>query len=114
MLNGLREVSDALVDAQKLKAVTAERAKAVAALQEASDLATIRYTGGLATYFEVLEAQQQLFPAEDQLAQTQRDELLAVVRAVCSARRGLERRGPARAAQRLPLLAVTAAPGDRR
>jgi len=79
VLNALREVSNALVDAQKLKDVRDERAKAVTALQEASELATIRYTGGLATYFEVLEAQQQLFPAEDQLAQTERDELLAVV-----------------------------------
>ncbi len=80
VLGALRDVSDALVDAQKLKLVRDELAKAVAALKEASELATIRYTGGLATYFEVLEAQQQLFPAEDQLAQTERDELLAVVR----------------------------------
>lgn len=79
VLTALREVSNALVDAQKLKDVREQRAIAVTALQEASDLATIRYTGGLATYFEVLEAQQQLFPAEDQLAQTERDERLAVV-----------------------------------
>jgi multidrug efflux system outer membrane protein len=79
VLNALREVSNALVDAQKLKDVRDQDAKAVTALQEASELATIRYTGGLATYFEVLEAQQQLFPAEDQLARTERDELLAVV-----------------------------------
>ena len=79
VLTALRDVSNALVDAQKLKDVREERAKAVSALEEASELATIRYTGGLATYFEVLEAQQQLFPAEDQLAQTDRDELLAVV-----------------------------------
>jgi multidrug efflux system outer membrane protein len=31
------------------------------------------------SYFEVLEAEQQLFPAQDALAQTQRDQLLAVV-----------------------------------
>ena len=79
VLNALREVSNALIDAQKLKDVRDQDAKAVTALQEASELATIRYTGGLATYFEVLEAQQQLFPAEDQLARTERDELLAVV-----------------------------------
>jgi multidrug efflux system outer membrane protein len=80
VLTSLREVSDALVDADKLQAVRDERARAVTALQEASELATIRFTGGLATYFEVLEAQQQLFPAEQQLAQTERDQLLAVVR----------------------------------
>jgi multidrug efflux system outer membrane protein len=39
----------------------------------------IRYRGGRATYFEVLEAQQQLFPAEDELARVQQAQLVAVV-----------------------------------
>ena len=34
---------------------------------------------GKASYYEVLEAQQQLFPSELNLARTQRDELVAVV-----------------------------------
>ena len=38
-----------------------------------------RYVAGKADYYEVLEAQQQLFPAELNLARTQRDQLLAVV-----------------------------------
>src|SRR5438094_221010 len=38
-----------------------------------------RYNDGIASYFEVLEAEQQLFPAELDLARTQRDELVAVV-----------------------------------
>ena len=80
VLTALREVSDALVDAEKLLGVREESAKAVTALREASDLATIRFTGGLATYFEVLEAQQQLFPAETTLAQVELQQLLAVVR----------------------------------
>ena len=80
VLTALREVSDALVDAEKLLGVREESARAVTALQEASDLATIRFTGGLATYFEVLEAQQQLFPAETTLAQVELQQLLAVVR----------------------------------
>ena len=42
-------------------------------------IATSRYVGGLSTYIEVLDAQQQLFPAENALAQTRRDELLALV-----------------------------------
>ncbi|HEY2941058.1 MAG TPA: TolC family protein, partial [Vicinamibacteria bacterium] len=37
------------------------------------------YRSGLSAYFEVLEAQQQLFPAEIGLAQTRRDQLVAVV-----------------------------------
>jgi outer membrane protein, multidrug efflux system len=48
-------------------------------LKNSVDLALLRYDGGRATYFEVLEAQQQLFPAQDALAQTQRDQLVAVV-----------------------------------
>jgi multidrug efflux system outer membrane protein len=80
VLNALTEVSDALVDAEKLQGVRDENAKAVAALREASELATVRYTGGLATYFEVLEAQQQLFPAETTLAQVELQQLVAVVR----------------------------------
>jgi len=51
----------------------------VGSLREAVDLALTRYDAGRATYFEVLEAQQLLFPAEDALAQTQRDQLIAVV-----------------------------------
>ena len=39
----------------------------------------LRYDNGRASYFEVLEAEQELYPAEYQLAQTQRDQLLAVV-----------------------------------
>jgi multidrug efflux system outer membrane protein len=39
----------------------------------------MRYQAGRASYFEVLEAQQQLFPAQDALAQTLRDQLIAIV-----------------------------------
>jgi len=48
-------------------------------LKQAVDLSLLRYRAGRASYFEVLEAQQLLFPAEDALAQAQRDQLLAVV-----------------------------------
>ena len=79
VLTALGEVSNALIAQQKLEGVRAEQAKAVDALGESVRLALLRYTGGLSTYFEVLEAQQQLFPAENALAQTDRDRLLAVV-----------------------------------
>src|SRR5262249_36462084 len=77
ILTALQEVSDALTAEQKLAEVREQQAIAVAALQEAVRLATLRYVTGLSTYYEVLEAQQQLFPAENALAQTERDELLA-------------------------------------
>jgi outer membrane protein, multidrug efflux system len=51
----------------------------VKALDRAVRVSTLRYIAGKASYYEVLEAQQQLFPAELDLARTQRDERLAVV-----------------------------------
>jgi multidrug efflux system outer membrane protein len=38
-------------------------------LEDAVRIATARYLGGLASYYEVLEAQQQLFPAQTKLAE---------------------------------------------
>ena len=77
--NAFGEVSRALVDRAKLVDTERERARSVAAYQEAVRLANIRYDSGLSAYFEVLEAQQQLFPAELALAQIQLDQLLTVV-----------------------------------
>jgi outer membrane protein, multidrug efflux system len=42
-------------------------------------LATLGYASGLSAHFEVLEAQQPLFPAEIALARRRRDERQAVV-----------------------------------
>jgi len=77
--NAFGEVSRALVDRTKLVETERQRARTVAAYREAVRLASLRYTSGLSAYFEVLEAQQQLFPAEISLAQTRRDQLVAVV-----------------------------------
>jgi multidrug efflux system outer membrane protein len=79
VLNSLREVSNALTLREKLVAVRLENERQVAALRESVDVSQQRYLGGLATYLEVLDAQQQLYPAEFALAQTERDQLLAVV-----------------------------------
>lgn len=78
--NSLREVSDALTDRTKLVEAEEARARAVRNYTEAVRLANIRYRSGLSAYFEVLDAQQQLFPAELGLVATHRDQLLAVVR----------------------------------
>jgi len=79
VLNALGEVSNTLVARQKFAQSRVEIERQVAALQESVHLATVRFTGGLATYYEVLEAQQQLFPAENSLARTQLNQLVAVV-----------------------------------
>jgi multidrug efflux system outer membrane protein len=64
---------------QKLTAVRAASERQVASLQVAVHLAQTRYDSGLAYYFEVIDAQQQLFPAELLLARTRRDQLVATV-----------------------------------
>ena len=75
----LAETSTALVARTKLVETERQRARTVQAYREAVRLASLRYRSGLSAYFEVLEAQQQLFPAEIGLAQTRRDQLVAVV-----------------------------------
>ena len=45
-----------------------EQVEAVNAGREAVETATERYKEGKASYYEVLEAQQQLFPAENALS----------------------------------------------
>ena len=78
-LEAFAEVSSALVAQQKLKGVHAERDETAKALQTSVALSLQRYNDGISNYFEVLDAEQQLFPAELDLARTQRDQLVAVV-----------------------------------
>ena len=66
----LAEVSTALVAYGKLADVEKQRADSVTAFKQAVETSNSRYLSGLADYFEVLAAQQQLFPAENALAQT--------------------------------------------
>src|SRR5439155_734963 len=75
-----REVSDALTALGKLSEAETGQDRAVKALEQAVEHATDRYRFGLASYFEVLEAQQQLYPAQYTLAQIRRDRLLSHVR----------------------------------
>jgi multidrug efflux system outer membrane protein len=79
VVTAFREVSDALVAEAKLAEQRTALEQQVTALREAKDLALLRYRTGYAYYFEVLDAEQQLYPAEAELAQTERDQLLAVV-----------------------------------
>ena len=80
VLIALREVSDALTALGKLSEAETGQDRAVKALEQAVEHATDRYRFGLAGYFEVLEAQQQLYPAQYTLAQIRRDRLLSHVR----------------------------------
>lgn len=79
VLNALAEVSSALTAREKLRQVRVEQERVVAALREAVRISRVRYVGGLSDYLEVLDALQQLYPTELDLARTQREELVAVV-----------------------------------
>jgi multidrug efflux system outer membrane protein len=73
------EVSTQLVAYQKLADVEAQQARSVAAYREAVRLSTMRYSAGLSSYFEVLDAQEQLFPAENTLSQVRLARLTSLV-----------------------------------
>ena len=77
--NAFSEVSTALVAYQKLADVEREQAQAVASYREAVSAANSRYLSGLADYLEVLQAQRQLFPAENSLAETRFERLATLV-----------------------------------
>jgi multidrug efflux system outer membrane protein len=76
-LNGYREVANALITIQKLAEVRVEREIGVAALVDASDLSRARYDSGLASYIEILTADQDRFQQELRLAQTRGAEFRA-------------------------------------
>jgi multidrug efflux system outer membrane protein len=80
VLQALRDVSDALVEHRKRREARAEQETLVQILRNATGLSNVRYDGGVTSYLEVLDNERQLFSAELDLARTQRDELLAVVR----------------------------------
>src|SRR6185312_4029728 len=77
--NAFNEVSTALVAYQKLAEVEKQRARAVAADRQAAQIANQRYTAGLSSYLDVLQAQQQLYPAENLLAQARYNRLATLV-----------------------------------
>jgi multidrug efflux system outer membrane protein len=77
--NSFNEVSTALVGYQKYAEVEKARAREVGAYQQAFRIANQRYVAGLSSYLEVLQAQQQLFPAEILLAQARYNRLATLV-----------------------------------
>ena len=79
VIGAFREVADALADIDKFKAVRVEQEKQVAALAEAVKLSIARYEGGLSSYLEVLDADQQYYSAQNTLARTLGSQLIAYV-----------------------------------
>ena len=76
---GLQEVEDSLVARAKAGEQGQIRGRQVGALQEATRLTQLRYESGQSTLLDVLEAQRQVFVAQAQQAQSQRDQFLALV-----------------------------------
>lgn len=76
-LNGYREVANSLVTIQKLADARGHRQTGVTVLEDASDLARARYDSGLASYLEILTADQDLFEERLLLVQARGAELRA-------------------------------------
>lgn len=79
VLVAFQEVSDALVSRQKLGEARAYHEQAAAALASSVNLATERYLGGRSSYYEVLQAQQELYPTQRAQIQAQVGELVAII-----------------------------------
>lgn len=77
--NAFREVSDALVQYQKVNEIRTHQEMLVTTLRDRSRLAHQRYEGGVDTLLNALDADRELFNSELDLAQTKRDELLSLV-----------------------------------
>ena len=78
-LNAFTDVADALISRQKYEAIRIEQLRSVSAYQEAVKVALERYQAGKASYFEVLDAQIQLYPEETSLAQTELNRRVVIV-----------------------------------
>jgi multidrug efflux system outer membrane protein len=78
-LNAFRDVADALISREKFEAIRAEQIRAVQSAEEAVQLVLMRYTEGLSSYNEVLEAQQRLYPTQLALAETEINRRLVIV-----------------------------------
>ena len=79
VLTALQEVSSALSTLAKLAEAETGQDWSVKGLEAAVSHAMDRYLYGLASYFEVLDAQQRLYPAQNLLAEIRRNRLLAYV-----------------------------------
>ena len=74
-----RDVSNALISVDKQKSAREEQEKLVAAAQDATRLARIRYQGGATSYLEVLTTDSNLFSAQLNLVSTQESEAVSLV-----------------------------------
>jgi multidrug efflux system outer membrane protein len=74
-----REVSDVLVQYQKVREIRGKQELLVDTLRDRARMSRVRYAGGIDPLLNALDAERDLFNAELTLVQTRRNELLAVV-----------------------------------
>ena len=99
VLVALSDTSNALVTIDKLREVRKQLEISVRARVESVQLAKVRYDNGVASYLDVVQAEQNLFPAELQLAQTIGEQFQATVqlyRALGGGWQSTEEHAPAR------------------
>ena len=77
--NAFREVSDRLAGRRWLIDRLTAQAREEAAQRNRAELATLRYRNGVANYLEVLDAERELFSAEQQSLLTRREQLTNAV-----------------------------------
>jgi len=75
----LREVEDALVFRAKSGEIASAGEQQLAALRDAVRLSDARYEGGQSSYLDVLDAQQDLYEAQDKQVGRDRDTFLALI-----------------------------------
>jgi len=79
VIQAFQEVSTSLAALEKLAGSESEQARSVKALERSVQISSDRYLYGLSSYFEILESQQRLYPAQYAQAQIRLGRLLAYV-----------------------------------
>jgi multidrug efflux system outer membrane protein len=79
VLAALQAVSNDLIAVRRYGEQRARQARAVRAYEVAFRVSLQRYLAGLASYYEVLQQQQQLFPAENSLVQAELNQFLSFI-----------------------------------
>jgi len=75
----LQEFSDALIMREKLSEIRVYNQQTVDSLASSVDIASERYLNGKSSYYEVLEAQQDLYSSQQVLVLTQTNEFISLV-----------------------------------
>ncbi|MDQ7821296.1 MAG: TolC family protein [Candidatus Eremiobacteraeota bacterium] len=115
VLNAFKEVSDALVSYQQSKIYRKQMEEQTATLSNQSDLANMRYEGGVSSYLEVLDTETRYFSAELALAKAQLNELLYIVNIYAALGGGWNQAGaplPTPLPSPLPTPSASAAPAS--